>query len=335
MTQDTDSWDPDPDDEGQLSAQDTLSDRVWTTCSTRGIAPPEKPRALNTSGVTQAEAAQGESLDRRLAQEEPDPTARLDLDDYDTMTESDEFFDANRSATGGRAGSWRPTGATATTRRRTKSASTAASMSASTAAPPRPKSRDAHHRRPQPLTSSIWMADYRWSGDPYSGTDWYRRRRQEHPGPWLADWLTATGTPARYHRNAAGRVVLRRVAQRFGRRDAEDLLGVRLFLVHRDAGALAGDRPGAVAVPADRHGRGEDRYTYCQYTSITVRGGRQRWARMLFSVFPAADLVCYLAVPPAVARATGRGAGKDHEASSIWWRPTWPTARSRRPGASP
>lgn len=131
---------------------------------------------------------------------------------------------------------------------------------------------------------------------------------------WLADWLAVTGTPARYHRNAAGRVFFGRLAQRFGRRDAEDLLGVRLFLVVETvlrwlviARALLLSRmTGTVAVM--------DRYTYCQYTSITVRGGRQRWARLLFSVFPRPDLVCYLAVPPLVAQARVEARGRDHEA---------------------
>ncbi|UWZ35176.1 thymidylate kinase [Dactylosporangium roseum] len=130
---------------------------------------------------------------------------------------------------------------------------------------------------------------------------------------WLADWLAVTGTPARYHRNAAGRVFFGRVAQRLGRHDAEDLLGVRLFLVVETllrwlviARALLISRlTGTVAVM--------DRYAYCQYTSITVRGGRQRWARVLFSVFPRPDLVCFLAVPPQVAQARVDARGKDHE----------------------
>src|SRR5258707_15083895 len=93
MTQDTDSWDPDPDDEGQLSAQDTLSDRGLDDSLDEGYSPPEKPRALNAFGVTQAEAEQGESLDQRIAQEEPDPSTRPDLDDFGRTTESGEFFD--------------------------------------------------------------------------------------------------------------------------------------------------------------------------------------------------------------------------------------------------
>jgi hypothetical protein len=94
MTQQTDSWDPDPDDEGQLSAEDTLSDRGLADSLDEGYSPPEKPRGVTAFGVTQAEAEQGESLDRRLRQEEPDPISRLDLDDYGRTTESGEFFDS-------------------------------------------------------------------------------------------------------------------------------------------------------------------------------------------------------------------------------------------------
>ncbi|WP_433609074.1 DUF5709 domain-containing protein [Dactylosporangium sp. CA-139114] len=93
MTQQTDSWDPDPDDEGQLSVEDTLSDRGLDDALDEGYSPPEKPRGVTAFGVTQAEAEQGESLDERLRQEEPDPSARPDLDDYGRATESGEFFD--------------------------------------------------------------------------------------------------------------------------------------------------------------------------------------------------------------------------------------------------
>jgi len=130
---------------------------------------------------------------------------------------------------------------------------------------------------------------------------------------WLADWLDASGTPARYHRNAAGRVFFGRVAQRLGRRDAEHLLGVRLFLLVETLlrtlaitrALLLSRLTGTVAVM--------DRYTYCQYTSITVRGGRPGMARLLFRLLPQPDLVFYLAVPPLVAQARVEARGKDHE----------------------
>ncbi|WP_432976951.1 DUF5709 domain-containing protein [Dactylosporangium sp. CA-233914] len=95
MRQQTDSWDPEPDDEGQLSAQDTLSDRGLDDSLDEGYSPPEKPRGVTAFGVTQAEAERGESLDLRLRQEEPDPSARLELDNYGDTTESGEFFDSD------------------------------------------------------------------------------------------------------------------------------------------------------------------------------------------------------------------------------------------------
>jgi hypothetical protein len=91
-----------PDDEGQLSAEDTLEDRGFDDPLDEGYSPPERPRGLDAFGTTAAEEQQGESLDQRLRQEEPDPTADPDLDeprsrsDYDddeTGEESDEFFD--------------------------------------------------------------------------------------------------------------------------------------------------------------------------------------------------------------------------------------------------
>jgi dTMP kinase len=130
---------------------------------------------------------------------------------------------------------------------------------------------------------------------------------------WLADWLTLTGTPASYHRNAAGRVFFGRVARRLGRRDAEHLLGVRLFLLVETAlrwlviarALLLARLTGTVAVM--------DRHSACQYVSITVRGGRPRLARLLFAAFPAPDLICHLAVSPEVAQARVDARGKDHE----------------------
>jgi hypothetical protein len=88
------------DDEGQLSAEDTLEDRGLDDALDEGYSPPERPRGVEAFGTTAVEEQQGESLDQRLRQEEPDPTADPDLDelrsrsDYDEASdESDEFFD--------------------------------------------------------------------------------------------------------------------------------------------------------------------------------------------------------------------------------------------------
>ncbi len=62
-----------PDDEGVLDAQDTLeSDDLSADPLDTGISPRERRPASEGFGVTRAEAQQGESLDQRLAEEEPD-----------------------------------------------------------------------------------------------------------------------------------------------------------------------------------------------------------------------------------------------------------------------
>ena len=45
----------------------------------RGYSPPERPRELDAFGTTVAEQRAGETLDQRLAQEEPDPAMEVDL----------------------------------------------------------------------------------------------------------------------------------------------------------------------------------------------------------------------------------------------------------------
>jgi hypothetical protein len=96
--EETEVWTPD--DEGQLSASDTLEDRGLDDALDEGYSPPERPRGLDAFGTTAAEQQRGETLEQRLRQEEPDPTAdpdaplsRNDLDDDEALSESDEFFD--------------------------------------------------------------------------------------------------------------------------------------------------------------------------------------------------------------------------------------------------
>jgi Family of unknown function (DUF5709) len=60
------------DDEDQLQPQDTLNDRGVDDLLDEGYSPPEKWSAGEGFGTTADEAVQGESLDQRLAQEEPD-----------------------------------------------------------------------------------------------------------------------------------------------------------------------------------------------------------------------------------------------------------------------
>ncbi|MEI8411877.1 MULTISPECIES: DUF5709 domain-containing protein [unclassified Kribbella] len=60
------------DDEDQLQAEDTLNDRGVDDLLDEGYSPPEKWSAGEGFGTTADEALQGESLDQRIAQEEPD-----------------------------------------------------------------------------------------------------------------------------------------------------------------------------------------------------------------------------------------------------------------------
>ena len=58
--------------EDQLQPQDTLDDRGVDDVLDEGISPPERPRGVNAKGVTPLEAADGETLDDRVRQEEPE-----------------------------------------------------------------------------------------------------------------------------------------------------------------------------------------------------------------------------------------------------------------------
>lgn len=62
-----------PEDEGVLEPADTLeTDDLDADPLDTGISPPERNPASERFGVTEAEAREGESLDQRLAQEQPD-----------------------------------------------------------------------------------------------------------------------------------------------------------------------------------------------------------------------------------------------------------------------
>jgi hypothetical protein len=87
-------------DQDQLQPYNNLDDRGVDDALDEGYSPPERPRGLDAFGTTAAEQQQGETLDQRLRQEEPDlsadPDAPLSRDDYDddeAVSESDEFFD--------------------------------------------------------------------------------------------------------------------------------------------------------------------------------------------------------------------------------------------------
>ena len=61
------------DDEDQLQPEDTLADPDVDDALDRGYSPPEKYSAAQGFGNTPAEEAQGETLEMRIAQEEPEP----------------------------------------------------------------------------------------------------------------------------------------------------------------------------------------------------------------------------------------------------------------------
>lgn len=60
------------DDENQLQPEDTLNDRGVEDLLDEGYSPPEKWSAGEGFGTTADEALQGESLEQRMTQEEPD-----------------------------------------------------------------------------------------------------------------------------------------------------------------------------------------------------------------------------------------------------------------------
>ncbi|MZD05268.1 hypothetical protein GTW43_09265 [Streptomyces sp. SID5785] len=80
--------DPDArEDQGILDAEDTLYDRGVDPYD-EGYSPPERPLAVEHTGVTAAERRAGETLDERLSEEQPDTV----LDELEAL-ESDDGGD--------------------------------------------------------------------------------------------------------------------------------------------------------------------------------------------------------------------------------------------------
>src|SRR6478672_4288864 len=84
MTEDRETYgDMSVDDEDQLQPGDTLDDGDLEDVLDRGYSPPDRAPKGYDDYPTEAERLQGESLDEKLAEEEPDvdPYAEADAED--------------------------------------------------------------------------------------------------------------------------------------------------------------------------------------------------------------------------------------------------------------
>ncbi|MGW5427292.1 DUF5709 domain-containing protein [Streptomyces sp. NPDC004059] len=92
-----DVYQPDPseirEDSGVLDVEDTLDFDGVSDPLDRGWSPPERPWAVEHTGVTAAERQAGETLDQRLAEEQPDLVAR-DGDDIGDRDTDGELLDS-------------------------------------------------------------------------------------------------------------------------------------------------------------------------------------------------------------------------------------------------
>lgn len=80
------------DDEDQLQPGDTLDDSDLDDVLDRGYSPPDRPPKGYDDYPTEAEMRQGESLDERLAEEEPDVDPYAE-DDEDSDKEDENALD--------------------------------------------------------------------------------------------------------------------------------------------------------------------------------------------------------------------------------------------------
>ncbi len=86
------------DEDDQLQAEDTLIDRGVDDVLDEGYSPVERPLMLDRFGTTASEQEEGESLDQRLAEEEPDvDVTGGDGVDWDENEMSDEEVGDARS----------------------------------------------------------------------------------------------------------------------------------------------------------------------------------------------------------------------------------------------
>lgn len=94
------------DDEDQLQPEDTLVGQLGEDVLDDGYTPPDREPRAAEYGLTAAEQRQGETLDQRLRQEEPEEDVTLDDDldsgDPDAMPFDDEGTDIRESRASGR-----------------------------------------------------------------------------------------------------------------------------------------------------------------------------------------------------------------------------------------
>lgn len=93
MSEDRETYgDMSVDDEDQLQPEDTLDDPDVEDVLDRGYSPPDRPPKGYDDYPTEAEMRQGESLDERLAEEEPevDPYAEPEVTDNEDENALDE-----------------------------------------------------------------------------------------------------------------------------------------------------------------------------------------------------------------------------------------------------
>jgi hypothetical protein len=67
------------DQDGIINPEDELAEDGMDQVLEQGYSPPERPLALDKFGTTLTEERQGETLDQRLAEEEPDPNMEVNL----------------------------------------------------------------------------------------------------------------------------------------------------------------------------------------------------------------------------------------------------------------
>ncbi|MEV6345112.1 AAA family ATPase [Actinoplanes sp. NPDC051851] len=132
----------------------------------------------------------------------------------------------------------------------------------------------------------------------------------------LAADLAAAGLPAVYRQNAGGRRWFGRLAERFGRRDAEDLIGRRAMLFAESLLRWLAIARTLLRRAARREIAVMDRYAVCQFASLRARGARpaaERFARLAYRLLPRPDVTFLLTTDPAAAQVRIDRRGYDHE----------------------